>query len=443
MPSRRRWIRWTSLAFAAAAVAAIVAPGGSWLSGETLRVHPSADLLAIGMKFDGAGSCTGSKCHGGESDAAPPADRKSAIDNSHTIWTAHDRHAGAFETLAKPESAEIAGKLGIADATASAECLNCHALDVPASQQGQKFSVREGVTCNACHGPSEKWNEPHATEGWTQQQRLAAGSHGGLLRAWGLYDTKPATERASMCVTCHLGIDSALLAAGHPQPVFELLSYQDAQPKHWVDEEGYATVRLWAAGQIACLEQAMRQLAARAGDAAVDAAYVRAAADQAMAHLFCVQAIAGAGLVSPDLGPIAAAGRAIEAALPDLRVGRATVAGAAQAAASAAAGMRPAFGAVNADRAATLRVLAALSGDAELAVRHGRRAAEQQAFALFYLHSVAYAVAESLPEDQVKAVDDLLAPLYDQLPFDDVDAAIDAAKFAADVRAVAARLPRP
>jgi hypothetical protein len=61
--------------------------------------------------------------------------------------------------------------------------------------QGRQYNVSEGVTCYHCHGPSEKWNKPHAEKGWTQKMRDGK-SHDALLKEWGLYDTKSVMHRA-------------------------------------------------------------------------------------------------------------------------------------------------------------------------------------------------------------------------------------------------------
>src|SRR5437764_1167829 len=165
--------------------------------GEPAEPAPAMKLASPGMKFDGARTCRGTKCHDKAGDEAPPKER----DHEYNIWSAHDKHAKAFEALSKPESAEIGKKMAtpIADVTKSEACLSCHAQNVPENLRGQKFSIKEGNTCTSCHGPSEKWLEPHADKGWTDKQRAAIPDHEALLKQWGLYDTKALLARAELC----------------------------------------------------------------------------------------------------------------------------------------------------------------------------------------------------------------------------------------------------
>src|SRR5439155_25121058 len=107
-----------------------------------------------------------------------------------------------------------------------------------------------------------------------------------ILKTLGLYDTKPFVARAEKCTSCHLAIDAAMVAAGHPQPQFELAYFSNPQvyeDRHWRQIEGYNDVKIWAAGQLVCVRDAMKQLADRAAGAASDE-LVKDAYEQAMAH---------------------------------------------------------------------------------------------------------------------------------------------------------------
>ena len=67
-----------------------------------------------------------------------------------------DPHANAFKTLLSDASKSIATKMGIKDASQSEKCLKCHVTAYNLkNQQGPKFSYKEGVTCEACHGAGE------------------------------------------------------------------------------------------------------------------------------------------------------------------------------------------------------------------------------------------------------------------------------------------------
>ena len=86
------------------------------------------------------------------------------------------------------------------------------AFVLPPMMRGPKFDITEGVHCEGCHGPAEKWLEPHAEKGWTHEQSVKLG----------MYDTKNLLLRAEKCVSCHLAIEPDLVAAGHP----DLLAFE-------------------------------------------------------------------------------------------------------------------------------------------------------------------------------------------------------------------------
>lgn len=299
-----------------------------------------AHLVALGMKFDGAETCKGSACHSKGDDTSPPTARGSEND----IWSNKDPHSQVFATLKNDESKAMAGKLGIGDAATAKDCLGCHAMDVPDNLKGKKFSVAEGNTCVSCHGPSEKWLEPHAVENskWANDQRAKFPNHADLLKNTGLYDTRPMMARAELCTSCHLSIDAKLIAAGHPQPKFEMHYYTEFNPKndsnpwkHWTtDKGGMEIAKVWLAGQAASTRDAMSQLAARA-TAKADEAAMKGAFEQAMSH----GTVFAAGAKAAGVGDVTAAIAAVKAAKGDA----AKLAAAATAAAEAASKTFPAI----------------------------------------------------------------------------------------------------
>jgi len=68
------------------------------------------------------------------------------------------KHATAYVTLASAESKAIAEEMGIEDAQQDSTCLKCHVTGygLPATD---KYSMEEGVTCEACHGPGEHYDD--------------------------------------------------------------------------------------------------------------------------------------------------------------------------------------------------------------------------------------------------------------------------------------------
>ncbi len=98
------------------------------------------------------------------------------------------KHAKAYETLATDSSKAIATGMKIKDAQKSEKCLVCHVTGygVADSLLGAKYSAEEGVTCEACHGPGEKYKPMKIMK----DKELALKN--GLI--------EPTEE---VCVTCH------------------------------------------------------------------------------------------------------------------------------------------------------------------------------------------------------------------------------------------------
>ncbi|MFM9957412.1 MAG: multiheme c-type cytochrome [Phycisphaerales bacterium] len=209
------------------------------------------------FKFMGNASCVA--CHSeGKKKGGSNGDGE-----QFDIWEKDDPHHLSFEVLSNDESKKIAGKMGIADATKSDDCLNCHAVNAPADKRGAKWSIEEGNSCESCHGPGEKYLTPHEAAGWTAEQRKSKSPE-QLMNEFGLFDTTNYAVRAAMCINCHLNIDKKLIDAGHPALSFEMSSYNyysfDASKgykTHWEEEpKTMADAKLWAVGQAAALEAA-------------------------------------------------------------------------------------------------------------------------------------------------------------------------------------------
>ncbi len=115
------------------------------------------------------------------------------------VWS-KTKHATAFATLANEESKKIAKEKGIADPQKDAKCLICH-VDGYGKPTADKYSMEEGVGCEACHGPGEKY--------WTP--KIMADKK--LAMANGLVE--PTEE---VCVTCH----------NEKSPTFKAFVFKDA-----------------------------------------------------------------------------------------------------------------------------------------------------------------------------------------------------------------------
>ena len=109
-----------------------------------LAFAPSAD--ASKNEFVGAKAC--SKCH-----------KKDKEGEQFPIWE-KSKHAKAFETLGTPKAKEAAQKIGMSgDPQKSEACLICHTTgaDVAGATFDKKFSVEDGVQCEACHGAGDEY----------------------------------------------------------------------------------------------------------------------------------------------------------------------------------------------------------------------------------------------------------------------------------------------
>lgn len=279
------------------------------------------------LAYIGNPGCTGAKCH--SADAATEQSGQ-MIGDELTIWDTKDPHAKAFKTLADAKSKEIAGKLKVADAATDARCLSCHSMaSVPdAQRKPDKFKHTVGVGCESCHGPAEKYLEPHKQAGWYASQRKTLDAK-GMADTWGVIDTHRIDTRAATCVSCHLQIDKDMLDAGHPALRFEMYGYNyyafdpsDAHQPHWEDPRGeMIDARMWAVGQAAALDAARRQVAAwkAKGWATADAEALEAmyAAGVAVAKkAFGADTAAGLQAATLDGAKCAAAAKDLAASAP-------------------------------------------------------------------------------------------------------------------------------
>jgi hypothetical protein len=150
--------------------------------------------------------------------------------------------------------------LGIGVAHSAPKCLACHSLEPAPGQKAHTFT-NEGVSCEACHGPASGWLGPHTTRDWAHAQSVQLG----------MYDTKDLVKRTEKCLTCHLGtgekfVDHEMIAAGHPDLVFDLEAFSAAMPRHWrpaSEADPFAPVRSFSVGQLVHLRSSLERLAQR------------------------------------------------------------------------------------------------------------------------------------------------------------------------------------
>jgi hypothetical protein len=217
---------------------------------------PQSPPAAPAGKYVGPGSCSASACHG----SIRPIANNRILQNEYSTWILQDKHAQAYKALQTPVSKRMGRILDIGDPTTAPKCLACHALSVPLEKKGRDIDLSEGVSCESCHGPASGWLGPHTLKGWKTPQSVALG----------MIDTANLVRRTDQCTTCHVGtaeksVDHEMIAAGHPDLVFELDSYSAVMPAHWKKpEDPNAGVRAWSVGQAVQLREALNRLSRRA-----------------------------------------------------------------------------------------------------------------------------------------------------------------------------------
>ena len=211
-------------------------------------------LLAVPAAFAqskhlGVASCSSSVCHG----SVTPGKAYDVLLNEYVTWSHEDAHSKAYTALNSPRARSMAAKLGIPNAATAKICLDCHADNVAPDKRGPKFSVTDGVGCEACHGGSERWITTHTSRKATYTDNIAKG----------MYPTANLHERTTLCLSCHYGTADKfathrIMGAGHPRLSFELDTFLAIEPAHYrVDADyerrkpSYSRTQTWAYGQLA------------------------------------------------------------------------------------------------------------------------------------------------------------------------------------------------
>jgi hypothetical protein len=227
---------------------------------------PAPRQAPVAPQFVGAGSCAASACHNGHI-------VNGNAGSEYATWITRDGHAKAYEVLFEERSKLIQKHLrSRAPAHEEQRCLNCHVAPnlEPSFITKAPYFKTDGVSCESCHGPAEKWLNVHQLPAWRSLNAEAK-------KIQGMNDTQSLLGRARLCVQCHVGapgrdVDHDLIAAGHPRLNFEFAAFHAHMPRHWPDAKDRAgrpdfEARAWAIGQLATAHAALELLAHRAGDA--------------------------------------------------------------------------------------------------------------------------------------------------------------------------------
>ncbi|MDT8445377.1 MAG: cytochrome c family protein [bacterium] len=148
-----------------------------------------------------------------------------------TSFWSQGPHAKAYKTLLGEPARALAAKLGLKHPEQQPGCLACHttAAGVPQSQKSSSFKLEDGVSCEACHGPGQRY------------ARFEVMSRAAMLRL-----RKP--EKANQygqkfglvmpdqkfCATCH-GPSRTIAGAKYLSPTYKGYEPQAAWEKirHW------------------------------------------------------------------------------------------------------------------------------------------------------------------------------------------------------------------
>ncbi len=252
----------------ASKLALILAAGVACTFGMANAACAAAPVEALGTslsspaqganKHMGVSSCSSSVCHG----AVTPSNTYDVLLNEYVTWSHEDAHSKAFASLHSAKSRQMAAKLGIGDPAQAKECLDCHSDNVPPQQRGEKFSLADGVGCEACHGGSEYWLVTHTSKRTSYRENVAHG----------MYPTADLRQRAELCLSCHYGTADKfathrMMAAGHPRLSFEMDTFLALQPPHYRIDDDYkrrkptfSSTQNWSYGQLAAALREMETL---------------------------------------------------------------------------------------------------------------------------------------------------------------------------------------
>jgi Cytochrome c554 and c-prime len=241
--------------------------------------NPALARRSDEARYIGAGSCAARACHG-----SPVLTRRGESNSAYAIWAANDPHAQAYAVLFTPESQRMAQALNLGDAQDAAakadRCLACHSLPVSGGRSADAIGdvstlLSDGVSCEACHGPAEKYLSAHTMQGWHPP------GDPQFDPSLGMKNTVDIAARAKVCVGCHVGqpdaegqpwrdVNHDLIAAGHPRLNFDFAAYMATLPAHWNAKkhpERFDELPSLVAGQFITADAALKVLEGRANAA--------------------------------------------------------------------------------------------------------------------------------------------------------------------------------
>src|SRR5262245_5464550 len=259
------WVCGSLAAWAAMLLVAAVLPTLRLTAAEARAAVPQAARAPAKGGYVGPGSCAATACHGSIKPAPTTPNGVRIQQTEYTTWVTKDRHAIATRILADPVSVRMGQILGLKQAPKDdPKCLACHGLEGATGSATARNFMNDGVSCEACHGAASGWLGAHVTKEWRTKPA-------DVLGGAGMYNTKDVQARATRCAECHVGtdkkfVDHEMIAAGHPDLVFDLQFFSDSLPRHWRESEDvksdpndrrepFRAAQFFTVGQLVHLEQ--------------------------------------------------------------------------------------------------------------------------------------------------------------------------------------------
>ena len=238
----------------------------AWHEDARAMIMPCSIERQPTAQYVGSPSCSNQSCHGQSSEHPTGSERQT--------WIERDPHSKALAVLHNEDSTRMMLALRKSDpsrplhAYQDPSCLRCHAVSYTHSSgedNNSKTQLREGVSCEACHGPAERWLTEHYLATWKNR-------NGEEKKSLGFAPTKELGGRIELCAGCHIGsgdreVNHDLIAAGHPRLAFEYTRFHYAPHygKHWTERESNPAfeVRAWFVGQVASMRRVVGLLQTR------------------------------------------------------------------------------------------------------------------------------------------------------------------------------------
>ncbi|MCA9319841.1 MAG: hypothetical protein KDB53_03855 [Planctomycetes bacterium] len=179
-------------------------------------------------------------------------------------------HGAGEDTMHKTELAKtIAEALGVRRIKRDEACVECHYAPV---FENDRYKIKQGVSCESCHGPAEAWVDLHDDLGDDavetaehRRHRVESTLAKGMRRPDHVYDL------ARGCYECHVVAGADLVKAGHATGEgFELVAWSQGEVRHnFLASDGETNAKasvarlrvLWVVGQALELEVSLERLA--------------------------------------------------------------------------------------------------------------------------------------------------------------------------------------